>query len=40
LWKELPKCKVTSGYTLAYRIVEKVLKEKGDNKFLGAFSLW
>jgi hypothetical protein len=36
MWKELPNCKVASGYIQAYRISEKVMKEKGDNKFLGA----
>jgi hypothetical protein len=33
--KELPKCKDASGFIQAYRIAEKVIKEKGDNKFLG-----
>jgi hypothetical protein len=34
-WKKLPNCKVAPGYIQAYRIAEKVIKEKGDNKFLG-----
>jgi hypothetical protein len=29
------KCKVPSIYTQGYRIAEKVIKEKGDNKFFG-----
>jgi hypothetical protein len=36
VWKELPNCMVASGYVQAYRIAEKVIKEKGDNRFLGA----
>jgi hypothetical protein len=35
VWNKLPSCKVASGYIQAYRIEEKVIKEKGDNKFLG-----
>jgi ribosomal protein L18 len=34
--KELPKCKVASAYIQAYRIAEKAIKEKVDNKFFGA----
>jgi hypothetical protein len=32
----MSNCKFASGYIQAYRIAEKVIKEKGDNKFLGA----
>jgi hypothetical protein len=34
-WKELPNSKVASAYAQAYRIADKVIQAKGDNKFLG-----
>jgi hypothetical protein len=34
--KELPKCKVASGYIQAYHIAEKKIEEKVDNTFFGA----
>ena len=34
-WNALPNCKIASTYVSAYTIAEEVLKEKGDNNFLG-----
>jgi hypothetical protein len=34
VWKELPNSKVASAYVQAYRIADKVIQAKGDNKFL------
>jgi hypothetical protein len=36
VWKELPNSKVASAYVQAYRIADKVIQAKGDNKFLGS----
>jgi hypothetical protein len=36
VWKELPNCNVASAYVQAYRIADKVIQAKGDNKFLGS----
>lgn len=35
LWnKELPNCKIASGYIRAYRVADKVIRAKGSNSFL------
>jgi hypothetical protein len=34
VWNELPNSKVASAYFHAYRIVDKVIQAKGDNKFI------
>ena len=36
VWRDLPSCKIASGYVQAYRIAEKIIKVKGDNGFLGS----
>ena len=34
VWKELPSADIARSYVLAYRLASKVIKEKGDNRFL------
>jgi hypothetical protein len=36
VWNKLPNSNVASAYVQAYRIADKVIQAKGDNKFLGA----
>lgn len=36
VWEDLPSAKIARGYVLAYRIAEKVIKNKGDNAFLSS----
>jgi hypothetical protein len=36
VWKELPNSKVASAYAQAYRIADKVIQAKGNNKLLGS----
>ena len=35
VWNTLPNCKIVSAYVSVYNIAGEVLKEKGDNTFLG-----
>ena len=35
VWADLPNCKIARGYVHAYRLMEKVIADKGDNAFLG-----
>ena len=35
VWNTLPNCKIASAYVSAYNIAGEVIKEKGDNTFLG-----
>ena len=35
VWRDLPNCKIASAYCHAYRIGEEVVRQKGDNRFLG-----
>ena len=39
VWNTLPNCKIASAYVSAYNIAGEVLKEKGDNTFLGKCGL-
>ena len=36
VWNALPNSKIGSAYVQAFRIADKVIKAKGDNKFLGS----
>jgi len=34
VWGELPSAKIASGFVQAYQILQKVIQQKGSNKFL------
>ncbi len=35
VWNELPSSKIASGFVQASRIAKEVIKQNGDNSFLG-----